>query len=585
MSDCRGKSNPVFDQKTSGMLYTNFFGQGTMRTLIQNNLKSIGFYATFLSIISFGIYLRLNQIAVQVLLDDEWHVIHQLLDKTPVELLLTFGLADFSIPLSLLFWTEIELFGLSEMSMRWPMVIGGIASLIIIPLYVRKYFDDKVILVFSVLLAISPMLVWYSRTARPYALTLLFSFLAVVAIHKYIEADRSFWKPGLVYAVFAILSAWLHLISLPIVLAPFLALGFPALVNRNWGQVRRLCWLGLITLVGLLAVLLPPMLGNPEALSVKLGAAIPELQTYYGVLFFWLGTSSTSVVLVGGILATIGVRPLFRTLPIAPSLLTGLIMTLCVIIMTQPAWVHYPLTLARYLLPAILLLLLSVSLGISQISAAISHRLGRFGGLSSVVTTLPVLLLMCYYSPLSGILANPNSNSLHSVFRFDFRPEKNLISLYQSDFPVSPFWYQLAALPRDTLKIAASPFSFESHHWDAARWEQISHQRVMPGYLVGFCADHRWGEVPNNRSYKFKNVGYLSDQSDLVKRGFDLVAYQKPYKVMTNQGEKEFGIDTANCESKLREQFPTPIYEDRWLLVFPLSNNIRNTIESGLKMK
>ena len=215
MSDCRGKSNPVFDQKTSGMLYTNIFGQGTMRTLIQNNLKSIGFYATFLSIISFGIYLRLNQIAVQVLLDDEWHVIHQLLDKTPVELFLTFGSADFSIPLSLLFWTEIELFGLSEMSMRWPMVIGGIASLIIIPLYVRKYFDDKVILVFSVLLAISPMLVWYSRTARPYALTLLFSFLAVVAIHKYIEADRSFWKPGLVYAVFAVLSAWLHLISLP----------------------------------------------------------------------------------------------------------------------------------------------------------------------------------------------------------------------------------------------------------------------------------------------------------------------------------------------------------------------------------
>ncbi len=580
-----GKSNLVFDQKTPGMLHSNIFGQRTMRILIQNNLKSVGFYATFLSIISFGIYLRLDQIAFQVLLDDEWHVIHQLLDKTPAELFLTFGQSDFSIPLSLLYWTEIELFGLSEMSMRWPMVVGGIASLLIIPLYVRKYFGDRVILIFSVLLVISPMLVWYSRTARPYALTLLFSFLAVVAIHKYMEADRSYWKLGLVYAVFAILSAWLHLISLPIVLAPFLALGLPALVNRNWDQVRRLCWLGLFTVAGLLGVLLPPMLGNPEALSVKLGATMPELQTYYGVLFFWFGTSSTSVVLIGGILATIGVRPLFRALPIAASLSIGLLMTLCVILMTQPAWVHYPLTLARYLLPAILLLLLSVSLGISQISAAISERFGRFGGLSTVVITTPVLSLMFYYSPLSGFLANPNSNSLHSVFRFDFRHEKNLVSLYQRDFPVSPFWYQLAAFPRDTLKIAASPFSFESHHWDAARWEQISHQRVMPGYIVGFCADHRWGEVPDNGSYKFKNVGYLSDQSDLLKRGFDLVAFQKPYTVLTNQGEKEFGIDTANCESKLREQFPTPIYEDRWLLVFPLSSSIRNTIESGLKMK
>ncbi len=187
---------------------------------------------------------------------------------------------------------------------------------------------------------------------------------------------------------------------------------------------------------------------------------------------------------------------------------------------------------------------------------------------------------MAYYSPLPKILAKPNSNSLHSVYQFDFRDEKNLISLYQKDFPVSPFWQQLASFPRDSLKIAASPFSFETQHWDAVRWEQISHQRVMPGYLSGFCTEHRWGEVPLGDGFRFRNVGYLSDQNDLIGRGFDLVVYQKPFKVLTNDGEKEFGVDTANCELKIREQFPAPVYEDQWLVAFPLSEQMKKQFDA-----
>jgi len=48
--------------------------------------KSLGFYLVFLVITSVGVYLRLDQFTLQVLLDDEWHVIHRLLVKTPKEL-------------------------------------------------------------------------------------------------------------------------------------------------------------------------------------------------------------------------------------------------------------------------------------------------------------------------------------------------------------------------------------------------------------------------------------------------------------------------------------------------------------------
>jgi len=543
-------------------------------------LESPGFYLAFFAVAALGVYLRLDQFTLQVLLDDEWHVVHQLMAKPPKELVQTFGRSDFSIPLALLYWVQLKLVGLSEFGMRWPMMLAGIAALLLFPLYVRQYFDDRVTLIFMLLLALSPRLILYSRTARPYALTLLLSILAVGLFQKFVEAEKPSFKIGLFYSICAAASVWLHLISLPLVVAPFLVYGIPALIDRNRVRVKRLFWLGLITAAGLLAVVLPPMLGNPESLSVRLGVQTPDLQSYYGMLYVWTGTNSLSVVIIGVLFAGIGMGSVWRRLPLSGSLVTGLGLTLVGILLTEPAWVQNPRTLARYLLPAIPLFLLCVSLGISSISDTMAQNWGTAGQTTSFTLILFMLLLMVYYSPLPKTLVKPNSNSLHSLYQFDYREEKNLIYQYQKDFPVSPFWQKLSAMPRDSIKIAASPFSFETHHWDAARWEQISHQRVMPGYIHGFCVTSWWGEVPRGQGYRFKNVGYLSDQSDLIDRGFDLVVYQKPKEVFTNQGKKVFGMKSAYCDPKLRENFPLPVYEDEWLVAFPLSENIRGQINA-----
>lgn len=544
------------------------------------NLKPHGFYLAIFVLVAIGSYLRLDQFTLQVLLDDEWHVIHQLLYKTPLELYQTFGEADFSIPLALLYWVELKLFGLSELAMRWPMMLAGISALIIFPFYARNYIDDKATLVFLFLLAISPRLILFSRTARPYTLTLLFSLCAIAAFQRFVESERLSLLAALCYFICALVSTWLHLVSLPLVVAPFLVHGIPALFKRDWEKVRRIAVLGLVTLCGLLLVLLPPMLGQPEALSARLGVQLPELQTYYGVLFVWMGTASVVVVTIGVVFALAGAGPLWRKLPMVKSLVVGLGLTLAVILLTRPAWVDNPITLARYLLPAIPLFLLSVAVGISRVSSGLISRGGGSGKYLSLAMFIATFFLLAIQSPLPVILASPNSNSLHSVYQFDFRKEKNLVYQYQKDFPISPFWQQLATLPADSVKIAASPFYFETHHWGAARWEQLSQQRVMPGFVTGFCSEFQWGEVPMDDRFRFKNVGYLSDQSDLIARGFDLVVYQKPFKVLTNQGEKEFGKATAVCEQRLREEFQNPVYEDQWLLVFPLSDSVRSLVNA-----
>lgn len=553
-----------------------------MKSLTKIESKSLGFYLIFLAITAVGIYLRLDQFTLQVLLDDEWHVVHQLLVKGPKELFLTFGRSDFSIPLALFYWLELKLFGLSEAGMRWPMMLAGLATLLVLPLYVRKFFSDQVALLFAALLGVSPMLLIYSRTARPYALTLLLSILAVGAFHKFVGTEKASFKLGLVYMICAVASAWLHLISLALVIAPFLTFGAPALLHRNWSEIGRIFWLGFIMLAVLLAVVLPPLMSHPEALFLKLGAQTPTAGTILGALFVWFGTGSKGVVLVGVVLAIYGFKPLWRDFPLSRSFILGLGLTCGLILFTQPAWVQHPLTLARYLLPVIPLLLLAISIAVFQLAEMLAERLdiGSKRNISFALSVL-ILLFVVYYSPLPKILTNPNSNSLHSVYQFDFRNEKNLVALYQKDFPVSQFWHKLASFPRDSIKIAAGPFSFETQHWDAARWEQISHQRVMPGYLDGFCAENRWGEVPNDQRFRFKNVGYLSEKNDLVSRGFDLVIYQKPFKVKTYQGEKEFGMETAGCETIIREQFPTPIYEDRWLMVISLTDKVKRGFDAA----
>ncbi len=551
-----------------------------MKSQVNTKMKQPGFYLAFFVIACIGVYLRLDQFGLQVLLDDEWHVVHQLLLKTPAEMLNTFGESDYSIPLAMLYWVELKLFGLSEFAMRWPMLLAGIAVLLALPSYIHKYFDDRVTLLFLFLLAISPRLIIYSRTARPYALTLLFSLLALAAFQRFVESKKAWLAPAAVYVICALLSAWLHLISLPLVIAPFIVHGITALRRGDVETLRRIFLLGLVTLAGLLVLLLPPLLANPQALAVKLGVQAPDFQTYYGLLFAWLGSASAVVVLIGVFFAVLGVGQLWQQLPVSKVLLAGLGLTLLVIVLSQPAWVHQPVTLARYLLPAIPLFLLAVAIGISRCSDSLVARWGRPGKYAALLAIVSYLCLTGFDSPLREILRRPNSNSLHSVFQFDFRLQKNRVYQYQKDFPLSPFWQRLATLPRDSLKIAAAPFSFETHHWDAARWERVSRQRVMPAFLNGFCTAFRWGEVPQEKGFEFKNAGYLSDQDDLIRRGFDLVVYQKPFKVVTNQGEKEIGVDTTGCESKLRKSYSRPVYEDEWLIVFPLTDSIREQFDA-----
>ena len=142
-----------------------------------------------------GAWLRLDQITAQVLLDDEWHLVHQITYYPPTRIASTFGAADYSIPLALFNWEWMHWLGVSELSLRMPMLVAGLLTVVILPLGLRDKIGERTIALFALLLALSPFLVSYSRIARSYALTLPAIYVAYWLFERVNNGNVIRWKP------------------------------------------------------------------------------------------------------------------------------------------------------------------------------------------------------------------------------------------------------------------------------------------------------------------------------------------------------------------------------------------------------
>jgi hypothetical protein len=273
-------------------------------------------------------------------------------------------------------------------------------------------------------------------------------------------------------------------------------------------------------------------------------------------------------VLACGALAIVGTPLIWRALLIARTGVLGSAVTLAAVFATGAAWSHNPLTLGRYLLPSLPLLLLAVAAGAVALARFVAAPRRPLRNAAAVLVALSPVSLLAYDSPLEELARHPNAQTVHLVYHVDFRPERNPYLPYMAKIPFSPFWARLASEPRGSVRIAAAPFYFESYDWDAPRWERASGQTVIPGFLVGLCVDARGGEVARAPAFRFANAVHLADPAALAAHRVDYVVWQKPF-VQTGRGRPEpIGRDTAHCEVTLRERFGMPAYEDDALVAW-----------------
>lgn len=523
-------------------------------------------------------WLRTQQLVAQVLLDDEWHSLHTIFRHDYREIALSFGRFDHSIPLTLSYQAIANAFGLDELRMRLPSLVAGVTTVILGMWWSWRRFGPPTAVIFGWLLAISPLLVIYSRAARPYALVVLLVLVAFWAAHIWWYQHRPtfLW----LYAVCVAIGTWLHPLFGPVLLSPllFFALDSAWTQRRLWPSVhlqKRLLNGGVIVALLTAPLVLPPLLADPSAILDKAGVGTVAPHTLPAVTYLMAGTSHFTVLLLAIILSAVGTILLLRREPrkVFFALLV-LVIFATTLAVSRPAWMSTGYVMARYTIILLPWLLLAVALASTTIATRLTKQLrGRN------IVMVAIALLLAWGNPLTETLRTPVSHGLHPYYIADARPDARRINMLVERMPQSPFWKNHAALLSDAdSALALAPWRFEAPLSPLPVLEHRTGRRVIPAFINGYCATVHFGEPPAESPVQLRNALHLGqgERSD-AKAGF--LVWKRRWHIDTEaeQTLADMGLYTdpltlayPDCEPQLRLDFGPPVYEDEWLAVFPL---------------
>jgi len=159
-------------------------------------------------------------------------------------------------------WVTVRLFGTSELAVRLPSLLAGVALVPVMYKAGAAVYDRRTGLIAAALATVAPFCVWYSQEARMYSLFMLFAALAVYAQVMAVRRGRS--ADWLLYAVASAAMLWTQYFAvLPIAVQQ---LGFVwvawsrrrdrrALVGlvKGWAATTALIVLAVLPLTGIIS--------------------------------------------------------------------------------------------------------------------------------------------------------------------------------------------------------------------------------------------------------------------------------------------------------------------------------------------
>jgi hypothetical protein len=319
--------------------------------------------------ISTGLGLRLWNLRGQVMGGDELHMVRAVVKRTLPEILTTYAVTDYSIPLTAFFRLLLRAgMTLSELDFRLPALLCGCVALYALPRLFLGKVDRVTVELSGWLMAVSPSLVLYSRIARSYLPMLLAGFGAVFAF-------EAWWRTGerryaVLYVVLGGLAVWIHLGAGPFVAAPFLfALGDLVWTKEDRGRkLRGLILLGVGLALALAAFLVPARVSLLALIAAKRRDQAVPFTTVWDVLSLQAGTPSTTITALFWLAALAGLALLLRdrprtglfTLTVAVGHVAGLLIL-------SPLGLAQPVILNRYLLPVLPFVLLWFAYGLGRL--------------------------------------------------------------------------------------------------------------------------------------------------------------------------------------------------------------------------
>ncbi len=290
--------------------------------------------------------------------------------------------------LTVFHWLKL---GHSEFMLRFPSLVYGVAAIPVMYALVCRLYGPGTARVASLVVALSPIHIWYSQEARMYSLQILLLLLSTLFMVKAWQEQRMRYYA--LFAVFSILALFTHMAS-----ALFVA-GQAMFILITYVRHRRAlaAWIGVFMLVG--AAFAPWMLAfladnttdgvniavgyqgrqtsilDPAyafyTLSVgySLGPSVAELHVLSprkAVLMHWPAIVIPGIVF--GILAIMGIRRAAKSNPGARMMLLTLLGVPTVLAAIGSQMPGLPLN-PRYMLPVVIPYWVLLALGIQACSA------------------------------------------------------------------------------------------------------------------------------------------------------------------------------------------------------------------------
>ncbi len=531
-----------------------------------------------------GLFLRVWQLRRQILIDDEWHALHKLLSAGYADIASHFGLADYCIPLTLYYRALFDGGMLSEWSMHLPPLLAGLALMGGGFWMLREVTTTATRAIWLGLAALSPILVYLSRTARPYTLAALAVLIAILVFTRWWRDRRR--GDSIIYVIASTVAGWLHLMTLPFTLAPLLLFGVISLAQALGKERRRvslasflrLVIMGVAVMLLLAVVLLPAFINDWGALSQKAGMGSVSLESGWRTWLMLGGTGHHLVGVVILILAGLGVRPLWRRdRDFTACILFVLAVGPIAIMLVRPDWIEHPGVLARYVVPVLALLLLLVAEGITSLLSRLPSTAFR------VVAVLILTVAWFGSGPIPEALYFPNQLMGHPRFQFDYDPAHNPYrdpTRVQFGTPVSAFYRSLAKYPPASIKLIEAPWRLEAQYIPHDTLQKVHRQLVKAGMVSGVCGTSSWGDFSAlSNQLRFREFVPVIRLLDGATWDADYLVIRPKPPFPDGQPVPEWP-DMQACMPTFEKKFGSPVFRDGEIVVFGLSPEARARVES-----
>jgi len=513
--------------------------------------------STILTLLA-GVFLRAWRLGAQLLLDDEWHALNAVQEHGYRWIFSHLGHADHSIPLTLLYEFFSHTIGLSEWTMRLPSLLAGIALLVLLPWLLRHWLRPGERLMLTALLAISPMLINYSRIARPYALLALLGSAALPLAWRWWQRYRpvpNAWA----WFTCTIAAGWLNPVTLATTTGPYLWF-LPSAVrrafgDRQYGPLLRTCGMSIMMASVLVLLLFVPLSVDWASLAIKSGVHETHGQTWMVALSLFSGTGSMPLSLVTLALAMTGWFELqSRDADFARFMLLVAAAASAAVALTGAEWIGFGIVLARYLVGLLPLFLALVSLGLLRIVGMISpNRLPAAAVAALACAILTGLLVL--RGPLPSLDFRYGQFLQHMSWQFDYNEARNPIRAALAGVRPEGFYREIAeAHPDGGAVVVEAPWWLESN-WNALPlYQQVHGQQVKVGFVGGLCAGKLYGEIdPAVSGMAFRNFVSLADLAS-GRETADYVVFRS----RGLPGARAIEMDADACISALRKAWGDP---------------------------